>query len=137
MCLLMLACTEATNPKATRLKSTPNLFETLGLKYDKSHAHATWKVRKTNGTWKFDTADEAVYPATLVRRMVECVVQQLPQGLLESSWRTFRFEALQQTGAQHRMQPPLIPEYASIDWFACGASSSALQNFGNTLANGG
>lgn len=104
------------NPKATRLKSTPNLFETLGLKCDKSHAHATWKVRKTNGTWKFDTADEAVYPATLVRRMVECVVQQLPQGLLESSWRTFRFEALQQTGAQHRMQPPLIPEYASIDW---------------------
>ena len=104
------------NPKATRLKSSPNLFETLSIKCDKSHIHATWKVRKTNGTWKFDTADEAIYPAILVRRMVECVVRQLPPGLLEASWRTFRFEALQQTGVQHKMQPPLIPEYASIDW---------------------
>ena len=104
------------NPKATRLKSSPNIFDSLNVKCDKSHSHATWKVRKTNGKWTFDTADEAIYPAILVKRMVECVIRHLPPGLLETSWRTFRFDALQQTGVQHKMQPPLIPEYASIEW---------------------
>ena len=103
-------------PKATRLKSSPNLFESLAVKCDGSHTHASWGVRKAHGSWKFDTADEAVYPKLLVQRMVQCVVRQLPPELLQRTWRQFRLDVLQQTGVQHKQHPSLIPEYASIEW---------------------
>ena len=48
--------------------------------------------------------------------MVQCVVRQLPAGLLDHTWKHFRLQALQQTGVQHKLQPPLTPEYASIEW---------------------
>jgi hypothetical protein len=63
-------------PKATKLKASPRVFDILGLRCDNSHPHASWGVRKKHGTWKFDTADEAIYPKLLVQRMVECVVQR-------------------------------------------------------------
>ena len=103
-------------PKATRLKSSPKLFESLAVKCDGSHTHGSWGVRKTHGSWKFDTADEAVYPKLLVQRMVQCVVCQLPPELLQRTWRQFRLDVLQQTGVQHKQHPSLIPEYASIEW---------------------
>ena len=56
-------------PKATKLKAS-KIFDVLGIRCDNSHSHASWGVRKIHGTWKFDTADEAVYPKVLVQRMV-------------------------------------------------------------------
>ena len=102
-------------PKATRLKSTPGLFEQLAVRCDGSHTHASWGVRKTHGAWKFDTADEAQYTPLLVQRMVQCVVDRLPPELFERTWKKFRMDALQQTGVQHKHQPSLIPEYATIE----------------------
>ena len=93
----------------------PGLFEPLALRCDGSHTHASWGVRKTHGAWKFDTADEAQYTPLLVQRMVQCVVDQLPPELFERTWKQFRMDALQQTGVQHKHQPSLIPEYATIE----------------------
>ena len=103
-------------PKATKLKASPKVFDLLGIRCDNFHSHASWGVRKTHGTWKFDTADEAVYPKVLVQRMVSCVVQQLPHNFLQNTWKQFRLHILQQAGTQHRLQPSLIPEYAAIEW---------------------
>ena len=103
-------------PKATKLKAAPKVFDLLGIRCDNAHSHASWGVRKTHGTWKFDTADEAVYPKVLVQRMVSCVVQKLPHNFLQNTWKQFRLHILQQAGTQHRLQPSLIPEYAAIEW---------------------
>lgn len=102
-------------PKSTRLKSTPGIFETLAVRCDGSHTHAHWGVHKSQSSCKFDTADEAQYPPLLVKRMVQCVVQQLPGELFQRTWKQFRMDILQQTGVQHKHQPPLIPEYATIE----------------------
>ena len=48
--------------------------------------------------------------------MVECVVQRLPPQFLENTWKQFRLHSLQQAGVQHRLQPPLIPEYSAVEW---------------------
>eukprot|EP00435_Cladocopium_sp_Y103_P027261 s2653_g6.t1 len=103
-------------PKATKLKASPQVFDVLGFRCDGSHPHASWGVRKSHGTWKFDTADETMYPKLLVQRMVDCVTTHVQPSLLDKSWKHFRFDLLQQAGIQHRLQPPLIPEYASIEW---------------------
>eukprot|EP00435_Cladocopium_sp_Y103_P047305 s818_g13.t2 len=103
-------------PKATKLKASPHVFDILGIRCDQSHAHSSWGVRKLHGTWKFDTADEAVYPKLLVQRMVDCVIQRLPPHFLQNTWKQFRLDLLQQAGTQHRQQPPLIPEYSSVEW---------------------
>ena len=103
-------------PKATKLKATPKVFDILGLRCNNSHAHSAWGVRKTQGKWKFDTADEAIYPQLLVQRMVDCAISHLPADLLTGTWKQFRLELLQQAGLQHRLQAPLIPEYESVDW---------------------
>eukprot|EP00435_Cladocopium_sp_Y103_P068420 s303_g31.t1 len=48
--------------------------------------------------------------------MVECLVHRIPASLLQNTWKHFRMSLLQQAGVQHRMQPPLIPEYETIEW---------------------
>jgi len=96
-------------------RPSPKLFESLAIKCDGSHTHASWGVWKTHGSWKFDTADEAVYPKLLVQRMVQCVVRQLPPELYNALGE-FRLEVLQQTGVQDKHHPSLISEYASIEW---------------------
>eukprot|EP00435_Cladocopium_sp_Y103_P008239 s5288_g2.t1 len=103
-------------PKATKLKASPQVFDILAIRCDQSHSHAPWGVRKLHGTWKFDTADEAIYPKLLVQRMVDCVIQRLPPTFLQNTWKQFRLNLLQQAGLQHKQQLPLIPEYASVDW---------------------
>ena len=92
-------------------------FEVLGISCVNTHSHASWGVRKTRGAWRFELADEAVYSKLLVQRMVNCVAQHLPQNFLQNTWKLFRLHILlPQAGAQHRLQPPLIPEYAVIEW---------------------
>ena len=103
-------------PKATKLKATPKVFDILGLRCDNSHAHSAWGVKKTQGKWKFDTADEAIYPKILVQRMVDCAISHLPAELLTGTWKQFRLDLLQQAGLQHRLQAPLVPEYETVEW---------------------
>ena len=48
--------------------------------------------------------------------MLNCVAQHLPQNFLQNTWKLFGLHVLPQAGAQHCLQPPLIPEYAVIEW---------------------
>ena len=107
---LMLACMV---PGIQR--PSPKLFESLAIKCDGSHTHASWGVWKTHGSWKFDTADEAVYPKLLSRGWFNALCANCLQNFYNALGE-FRLEVLQQTGVQDKHHPSLISEYASIEW---------------------
>ena len=76
-------------PKTTRLKCTTGIFRHLEARCSGDHNHARWTVRKKQGLWHFDTADEAIYPRTLAKRMVEAVVGQFQPTLFQRTYRNF------------------------------------------------
>lgn len=102
--------------KSTRLKATDKLFESMALTCDNSHKHQPWRVRQQGKLWKFDTANEAAYPALMAQRMVQCVVNHLPRTLFDSTFKQFRFDLLQQSGKQHAHSQALIPEYERVEF---------------------
>ena len=71
-------------------------------------------VRKGANGWVFDTANGAAYPRVLAQRMVECVVSQLPDDLLATSYKQFRLELLHQAAVQSKRHHALIPEFAEV-----------------------
>ena len=103
-------------PKPTRLKSSKGVFKHLEARCSGDHTHARWTVRKKQGMWHFDTADEAIYPRTLARRMVQAVVSQFQPAMFRFTYKTFRLDVLLQAGVQHRRHRPLIPEYIDVQW---------------------
>ena len=109
-------CHGSSYPKTTRLKASQGVFLSLHARCDTSHSHAPWRIAKRDGQWHFDASSEAVYPALLVKRMVQCVVDTLPASLLTLSWKLLRAHTVQQGGLQHKSFPALIPEYASIEY---------------------
>lgn len=88
----------------------------MALTCDKSHKHQPWRVRQHGQLWKFDTANEAAYPAVMAQRMVQCVAKHLPQTLFDSTFKQFRFDVLQQSGKQHVRSQSLIPEYEHVEF---------------------
>ena len=102
--------------KTTRLKGTTGIFKHLEARCSGDHTHARWTVRKRQGMWHFDTADEAIYPRTLARRMVEAVVGQFQPAMFQLTYKTFRLDVLLQAGVQHRRHRQLIPEYIDVRW---------------------
>ena len=109
-------CHGSSYPKTTRLKASQGVFLSLHARCDTSHSHAPWRIAKRDGQWHFDASSEAVYPALLVKRMVQCVVDTLPASLLTLSWKLLRAHTVQQNALQHKSFPALIPEYASIEY---------------------
>ena len=56
----------STRDKSTTILGSPGVFESLGIRCDKSHSHQAWSATKTiHQGWVFDTAAEAEYPALL------------------------------------------------------------------------
>ena len=103
-------------PKTTPLKGSKGVFTHLEARCSGDHPHAKWTVRKKQGMWHFDTADEAIYPRTLAKRMVQAVVDQFPTEMFQFTYKTFRLDVLSQAGVQHRRHRQLIPEYAEVHW---------------------
>ena len=101
-------------PKTTRLKASPGVFTALADRCDGKHSHKPWTVQKRDGTWTFDTAAEAEYPAQLAKRMVQCAVRKVPDSCLSFTYKHFRLHALQSIGKQHRQHRQLIAEFATI-----------------------
>ena len=60
------------NPRRPR----ENLFESLALKCDKSHTHASWKPYMLNGALQFPTAQEASYPVILCDRVAHILLEE-------------------------------------------------------------
>ena len=89
-------------PKTTRHKCTTGISRHLQARCSGDHNHARWTVRKKQGLWHFDTADEAIYPRTLAKHMVEAVVGQFQPTLFQRTYKTFRLDVLMQVGVQHR-----------------------------------
>lgn len=48
-------------------------FSSLALTCDSSHDHQPWGVTGTQSGWKFNTADEAEYPALLCERVAAII----------------------------------------------------------------
>ena len=103
-------------PKTTRLKSSRGVFKHLEAKCSGDHPHANWTVRRKQGRWHFDTADEAIYPRVLAKRMVQAVVDQFQPAMFQFTYKTFRLDVLLQAGVQHRRHRQLIPEYVGVQW---------------------
>jgi hypothetical protein len=69
----------STRDKSTTILGSPGVFESLGIRCDKSHSHQAWSATKTiHQGWVFDTAAEAEYPALLSQRMAACIVRHIP-----------------------------------------------------------
>ena len=103
-------------PKTTRLKSSRGVFKHLEAKCSGDHPHANWTVRRKQGRWHFDKADEAIYPRVLAKRMVQAVVDQFQPAMFQFTYKTFRLDVLLQAGVQHRRHRQLIPEYVEVQW---------------------
>ena len=107
----------STRDKSTTILGSPGVFESLGIRYDKSHSHQAWSATKTiHQGWVFDTAAEAEYPALLSRRIAACIVRQIPQQCLDVQRNNLRMTSLQVQGRQHKSLKQLIPDFASFFW---------------------
>jgi len=52
-------------------------MDSLASLCDGSHQHDPWEVKRSQGAWAFSTAQEAVYPRELCKRMAAAVRAQL------------------------------------------------------------
>ena len=107
----------STRDKSTTILGSPGVFESLGIRCDKSHSHQAWSATKTiHQGWVFDTAAEAEYPALLSQRMAACIVRHIPPHCLDVQRNNLRMTSLQVQGRQHKALKQLIPDFASFFW---------------------
>lgn len=59
--------------KWTTLYVNDSSFSSLAMECDGNHPHLPWGVAKHDSSWKFNTADEAEYPAVLCERISSTV----------------------------------------------------------------
>ena len=103
--------------KSTTILDTAGVFESLGVRCDKSHSHPPWSATKTlYQGWVFDTAAEAEYPALLSQRIAACVIKHIPPHCLDIQRNNLRMTSLQVQGRQHKSLQQLIPDFASFFW---------------------
>ena len=102
--------------KATRLRSTPQVFHVLSAECDAKHEHVPYGHRWSDGLWTFDTAAEAQYPQLFCKRLVQAASAAVSPSLLASTAARFRLESLAAVGSQTMKHPPLIPEFKSVIW---------------------
>jgi hypothetical protein len=66
-----------TRPKWTKFLHNIPAFEALAGVCPGDHEHEPWGLHLKGGSWKFDTAGEAVYPKELCQKMSQLTLDQL------------------------------------------------------------
>lgn len=102
-------------PKETRLRCTPDVFNSLEGMCDNPFDHLPWTLTQQDGSWHFAIGGEAEYPLVLARRMVQCAVQQIPAHLLADTSKAFRLDTLAATMQQTKRHAQLIPEFHHVE----------------------
>ena len=97
-----------------------NLFESLSMRCDGSHKHASWKPYKMNGVLQFPTAQEAAYPTVLCERVAHILLEEakrckffVPENLQEQLQSNVNVAKRQLFANQPRGQRlrPLVSEF--------------------------
>ena len=125
--------------KRTKLLATAGLFEPPAVLCSGSHEHLPWGVRPHFSHWRFNTADEAEYPALLAQCMaarVRVFVQESRPSVFQSELR-LRDLASAAAQKQRRRHPPLLPEFAEVLWVPRGQSSQPQFKTLTTLSTKG
>ena len=110
-----------------------NLFESLSLRCDRSHQHASWKPYKLNGVLQFPTAQEAAYPQVLCDRVAHILLEEanrcklfVPQNLQEQLQADVNVGKRQLFANQPRGQRlrPLVSEFGQYATMILAAAHS-------------
>ena len=110
-----------------------NLFESLSLRCDRSHQHASWKPYRLNGVLQFPTAQEAAYPQVLCDRVARILLEEAnrcnlfaPQNLQEQLQSDVNVGKRQLFANQPRGQRlrPLVSEFGQYATIVLAAAHS-------------
>ena len=107
-----------TRDKSTSIWQSQSYFDSLELRCDKKHSHASWRPVVKDGKLQFPTSEEAAYPHLLCERIVACVMTQVLK-LGAVSIQTF-----QQHNSRHRK--------GALQWGRCHVARKSnlwCQNF--------
>ena len=108
-----------------------NLFESLSMRCDRSHQHASWKPYKLDGVLHFPTAQEAAYPQVLCDRVAHILLEEanrcnlfVPQNLQEQLQSDLNVGKRQLFANQPRGQRlrPLVSEFGQYATMVLAAS---------------
>ena len=112
MVLFHACCHGSSRKKHTGWLSTPGVFQALQAVCQNDHVHEPWGVRWHAGSWVFDTASEAHYPALLAQRATECLLQHfLAKGIKVSRPLRLHDKSVAVQGKQTKKHRALVPEY--------------------------
>ena len=115
--------------KLTTIWQSKAYFDSLQLRCDKKHSHASWRPRMKDGRMQYPTAEEASYPYLLCERIVACVLTQV-QSMGAIYVDNFQSQMeVQQSTQQRRIAmgalprgskiKPLVSEFQSYETLHC------------------
>ena len=115
--------------KLTTIWQSKCYFDSLELRCDKKHSHASWRPRMKDGRMQYPTAEEASYPYLLCERIVACVLTQV-QSMGAINIDNFQLQMeVQQSTQQRRIAmgalprgskiKPLVSEFQSYELVHC------------------
>ena len=103
--------------KATRLLSSPGLYDELAIQCSNDHPHKPWFVVSTGSKLEFATALEAEYPRLLCTRMAACLKNVADSRQLRLGPNLSSSQAARQAwGVQVAKSKPLIPEFKDFNY---------------------
>lgn len=105
-------CHGSRRKKHTGWLSTRRVYQQLHAECRGDHTHLPFGVSWLRGRWRFDTADERVYPKLLAQRVAKCLVEVA----LQANWSLNvppRLHDLSTAahGTQSKRRRPIVPEY--------------------------
>ena len=126
-----------TRDKSTSIWQSQHYFDSLFLKCDKKHSHASWRPAMKNSRLHFPTAEEAAYPHLLCERIVACVMTQVLKMGAVSIESFHKQIELQQSTQQRRIAmgalprgnkiKPLVAEFQRYDTLPCDPQQQPKQ----------
>ena len=100
--------------KLTTIWQSKRYFDSLELRCDKKHSHASWRPRMKDGRMQYPTAEEASYPYLLCERIVACVLTQV-QSMGAINIDNFQLQMeVQQSTQQRRIAMGALPRGSKI-----------------------
>lgn len=126
-----------TRDKSTSIWQSQHYFDSLALKCDRKHSHASWKPAMKDGRLQFPTAEEAAYPHLLCERIIACVMTQVLKLGAVSIESFHKQIELQQSTQQRRIAmgalprgnkiKPLVAEFQRYDTLPCDPQQQPKQ----------
>ena len=126
-----------TRDKSTSIWQSQHYFDSLALKCDRKHSHASWRPAMKDGRLQFPTAEEAAYPHLLCERIIACVMTQVLKMGAVSIESFHKQIELQQSTQQRRIAmgalprgnkiKPLVAEFQRYDTLPCDPQQQPKQ----------